>query len=109
VRIPGLVNWGTPAFSAGLEEGDVITAADGRAIASPDDWRAAIRARKPGDRLNVDITRHRIPMKKTITLAEDPTMDIVALESTGTALSADQKSMRDAWLASKVKRRGVAD
>jgi predicted metalloprotease with PDZ domain len=76
---------------------------------SPDDWRAAIRARQPGDRLNVDITRHRIPMKKTITLAEDPTMDIVALESTGPALSADQKSMRDAWLASKVKRRGVAD
>jgi len=34
VRIPGLVNWGTPAFSAGVEEGDVITAADGRAIAS---------------------------------------------------------------------------
>jgi predicted metalloprotease with PDZ domain len=103
------VNWGTPAFSAGLEEGDVITAADGRAIASPDDWRAAIRARKPGDRLNVDITRHGTPMKKTITLAEDPTMDIVAIESTGAALSVDQKSMRDAWLASKVNRRGVAE
>jgi hypothetical protein len=28
-------------------------------------------------------------------------MDIVALESTGAALSADQKSMRDAWLAGK--------
>jgi predicted metalloprotease with PDZ domain len=101
LQIPGLVNWGTPAFNAGLEEGDVITAADGAPLVTADDWRAAIRARKPGDRLTLDITRHGTAMKKTVTLAEDPTMEIVAIESTGAALSADQNSMRNAWFASK--------
>lgn len=101
VRIPGLVNWGTPAFSAGLEEGDVVTAADGKPIATIDDWQAAVRSHKPGDRMAVDFTRHGTALKTTITLVEDPTMEIVALESTGTALSADQKRMRDAWLASR--------
>ena len=33
--------------------------------------------------MTVDFTRHGTAMKTTITLAEDPTMEIVALESTG--------------------------
>jgi predicted metalloprotease with PDZ domain len=101
VRIPGLVNWGTPAFNAGLEEGDVITAADGRAIGNQEDWQAAVRAHKPGDRMNVEFNRHGISKTTTIALAEDPTMEVVTLESTGGTLSADQKAMRDGWLASK--------
>jgi predicted metalloprotease with PDZ domain len=101
VRIPGLVNWGTPAFAAGLEEGDVITAADGKPVAGSDDWQAALAAHKPGDHIMVDFTRHGTPMKATIALIEDPTMEVVSVESTGAALSADQKQMRDQWLASK--------
>ncbi len=101
VRIPGLLNWGTPAFNAGLEEGDVITTADGKAIATMDDWQAAVRSHKPGDRMGVEVHRHGATVKATITLSEDPTMEVVTLESTGATLSADQKAMRDAWLAPK--------
>jgi predicted metalloprotease with PDZ domain len=101
VRIPGLVNWGTPAFAAGLEEGDLITAAAGKPVAGADDWQAALAAHKPGDHIMVDFTRHGTPMKATIALIEDPTMEVVSVEATGAALSADQKQMRDAWLASK--------
>ena len=101
VRISGLVNWGTPAFAAGLDEGDVITAADGRAIAGLEDWQSAIAAHKPGDRMNVEYTRHGATVKTTVTLAQDPTMEIVTVESTGAALSPDQTRMRGAWLAPK--------
>jgi predicted metalloprotease with PDZ domain len=101
VRIPSLVNWGTPAFNAGLEEGDVIAAADGRAIANLEDWQAAVRAHKPGDRMTVEFKRHGVSKTTTIAIAEDPTMEVVTLESTGATLSADQKAMRDGWLASK--------
>ena len=101
VRIPGLVNWGTPAFKAGLEEGDLITAVDGTAIATQDDWQAALRAHKPGDQMSVEFNRHGASEKTTIAIAEDPTMEVVTLESTGGTLSADQKAMRDSWLASK--------
>jgi predicted metalloprotease with PDZ domain len=99
VRIPALVDWGTPAFNAGLEEGDVITAVDKQLIANPDDWQTAIRAKKPGETVRVDFTRRGAASQTRITLAEDPTMEIVTLESAGGTLSADQKRMREDWLA----------
>jgi predicted metalloprotease with PDZ domain len=101
VRIPGLVNWGTPAFDAGLEEGDIITAADGKTVATQEDWQSALAARKPGDRLEVDFTRHGVSRSAAMTLVKDPRMEVVSVESTGGTLSADQKRMRDAWLSSR--------
>src|SRR5262245_5532710 len=103
VRVPSLVNWGTPAYRAGLEEGDLITAADGKAIATLDDWQAAVRAHKPGDSMPVEFNRHGSIVKATITMEEDPTMEVVTLESTGGTLSADQKAMREGWIGSKKK------
>lgn len=103
IPVPGLVNWGTPAFKAGIEEGDVITSADGKAIATIDDWQSAVRDHKPGDSMVVEFNRHGTMVKATIVLAEDPTVEVVTLESTGAALSADQRMMRDQWLASRRK------
>jgi predicted metalloprotease with PDZ domain len=103
VTVPSLVNWGTPAYRAGLEEGDLITAADGKAIATIEDWQAAVGAHKPGDSMPVEFSRHGSVVKASITLEADPTMEAVTLESTGGTLSADQKSMRDGWLSSKRK------
>ncbi|HEU4936441.1 MAG TPA: PDZ domain-containing protein [Vicinamibacterales bacterium] len=101
LRVQALVNWGTPAFRAGIEEGDEVTSADGRPIATIEDWQAAVRAHKPGDSMAVEFTRHGATLKATIPVAEDPTVELVTLESTGATLSADQKMMRDAWLRSK--------
>jgi predicted metalloprotease with PDZ domain len=103
LTVPGLVNWGTPAFQAGLEEADVISSADGKAVATIEDWQAAIRAHKPGDSIPIEYSRHGTMVKAAITIAEDPTMEVVTVESTGAALSADQKMMRDGWLASRRK------
>jgi predicted metalloprotease with PDZ domain len=101
IRVPGLVNWGTPAFKAGIEEGDLITSADGKPIAAMDDWQTAVRAHKPGDSMAVELNRHGTVVKTSITIAEDPTVEVVTLESTGAALTADQQMMRDAWLGSR--------
>ena len=94
------MSWGTPAFQAGIEEGDIITSADGRAIATIDDWQAAVRAHKPGDAMPVEFNRHGTIVKATVNIRGDPTVEVVMLESTGTPLSRDQKMMRDAWLGS---------
>ena len=103
VSVPALVNWGTPAFRAGIEEGDLITSADGQPIATIDEWQTAVRARKPGDSMSVELNRHGTIVKTTITLAEDPTVEVVTVESTGKTVSADQKMMRDGWMGSKRK------
>lgn len=103
VTVPGLVNWGTPAFKAGLEEGDTITSVDARAVASLDEFQSAIRGHQPGDQVAVEFMRHGVAHRTSMTLAEDPTMEVVTLESTGGTLSADQKAHRQAWLSSKQK------
>ena len=99
VRIPSLVNWGTPAFNAGLEGGDVIAAADGRAIANLEDWQAAVHAHKPGDRMTVEFKRHGVSKTTTIAIAEDPTMEVVTLESTGAILLSGGSESDAGWLA----------
>ena len=103
LTVTGLVNWGTPAFQAGLEEADVIASANGKPVATIEDWQAAIRAHKPGDSMPVEYSRHGTMVKADITIAEDPTVEVVTAESTGVALTADQKMMRDGWLGSKRK------
>jgi predicted metalloprotease with PDZ domain len=102
VSIPGLVSWGTPAFNAGLEEGDVITGVDDKAIAGLADWQAGLRAHKPGERMIVELTRHGNALKTVVTVGEDPSLEIVTVEAAGGTLSADQKAFRESWLGSKI-------
>ncbi len=101
LTVPSLVSWGTPAFKAGMEEGDVIASADGKAIATIEDWQTAVRSHQPGDSMSLEVNRHGTAVKTTITVGEDPTMEVVTVESTGATLSADQKTMREAWLGSR--------
>lgn len=69
----------TPAEKAGLKEGDVIIALDGKAIKSGEDLAEAIGENKPGE--NVKVTYYRGSEKETVnvTLAtkmdEAPAMD----------------------------------
>jgi putative serine protease PepD len=63
---------GGPAATAGLQQGDTVTAVDGKHVSSPDDVRAAIDARKPGDRVAVTVTRNGQTKTFTVTLGTRP-------------------------------------
>jgi len=95
-RVAELVDWGTPAFLAGLEEDDVILSADGK----PFD---AFKSRKPGETVVLSVKR---PTGKTVslrlTLGEDPTLEAVPIERSGGTLRPEQKTFRDSWLGSRV-------
>jgi S1-C subfamily serine protease len=60
---------GSPADVAGLEEGDVITALNGKAITSADQLGAAIEADKPGQSVRIGLYRGEAQMTVTATLA----------------------------------------
>jgi putative serine protease PepD len=47
---------GSPAETAGLQPGDVITSVDGRTVRAPDDVAAAVSAKEPGDRVDVELS-----------------------------------------------------
>jgi S1-C subfamily serine protease len=60
---------GSPADVAGLQEGDVITSLDGKAITSADQLGTAIQADKPGQSVRIGLYRGQAQMTVTATLA----------------------------------------
>ena len=100
-RVGGLVAFGTPAFSAGIEEGDVITSVGGTAFTTLAD---ALKDRKPGDQLEIQFRRPSGEViTSTIVLADDPSLMAATIESTGGSLTPGQKAFREAWLGSKAR------
>lgn len=64
---------GSPAANAGLQAGDVITQADGKAVSDPEDLIAAIRGHKPGDTMQLTVVRNGATKNVSVTLTERPT------------------------------------
>jgi putative serine protease PepD len=68
----GSVRTGTPAAKAGLRAGDVITKVDGVSIGSSDELQQAIDARKPGDRITLEVRRGGATRTVHVTLGTRP-------------------------------------
>jgi predicted metalloprotease with PDZ domain len=93
----GTMEWGSPAFEAGLEHDDVLIAVDGRPFSS-----ALLKDRKPGDRVTFEV-KHRggVTGKGTLTFGTDPARQAVLNETGGKPLTAEQEAFRAAWLGSQ--------
>jgi predicted metalloprotease with PDZ domain len=103
-RLSDLVPPGSPAYDAGLEEDDLITAIDGRAVASWSQVQEVLAAHKPGDSVRVDFRRRSgATANGTVTFTDDPSFEVAFLEDTGGAPTPEQKAFRDAWLGSHVR------
>ncbi|HEX2075481.1 MAG TPA: trypsin-like peptidase domain-containing protein [Geodermatophilus sp.] len=64
---------GGPAAAAGIRPGDVITAVDGEATATPEDLLALLRARDPGDTVTMNVRGVDGEEREVeVTLAERP-------------------------------------
>ena len=95
--IAALVDPGSPAYDAGLEQDDTITSLDGKAVSTPQQLQEILRAHKPGDQIAVAFTRRSGPATSTITLAEDPAIEFVVDPDATPA----QVKAREAWLSSR--------
>ncbi len=62
----------SPASTAGLKAGDMITAIDGSSVASADDLTAKISAHKPGDKVTLSVNRNGSTLKLDVTLGTRP-------------------------------------
>jgi putative serine protease PepD len=62
----------SPAGRAGLQASDEVTAVDGEAIQTGDDLRAAIDAKKPGDKITLTIERSGDERTVQVTLGQRP-------------------------------------
>lgn len=91
-----LVPFGTPAYAAGLDAGDVIVSIDGRP-ATRAVWDSLGR-RAPGETVALGIERRDgTRVNTTATLAANPALRVVPMEGAG-ALTEAQRTFRRAWL-----------
>ena len=97
-RSPIAPNW--PIYAAGVEQDDEVRELDGQRINGDSDVSAVLGRHKPGDRISITfVDRTRRAKTATMTLAENPALEVVPVDSP----TAAQKSFRDAWLGSRVQ------
>jgi predicted metalloprotease with PDZ domain len=91
---------GSPLYLAGLGEDDQLTSVNGRTVVGFDTLDKAIARLTPGASVTVRFTRRgeRREQVTSITLVEDPALEIVPIERTGGALSAQARRVRQGWL-----------
>ncbi len=90
----------SPAYLAGMDRDDVVTAIGGDRVSSAEEANAVISRRKPGDRVIVAyVDRAGVQKAVTVTLASNPHLEIVD----AAALSPAQRAFRDRWLSSQVR------
>jgi S1-C subfamily serine protease len=94
---------GSPVYKAGLDAGDIIVKLDDKKIDDAATFDAIVSGKNIGDKLTVDYRNRIGEHQTTITLEENPYLEIVPVEKTGQQLSKDQQDFRNAWLSSKVK------
>ena len=63
---------GTSAEAAGLREGDILRALEGKPITSAGELVAGIARRRAGDRLSLDLVRDGTTLSRTALLKEKP-------------------------------------
>ena len=78
---------GSPAASAGIKEGDIITALDGTKIKDMNSLKAALVKHRPGDKVKLTIERNKEEIIKEVTL-------ISAEESNTPILQEQQESLQ---------------
>ena len=92
---------GSPIYEAGVDRGDLIVSLSGRNVSDAADVGSVLAAHQPGDRVQITFEQRGQRRTATLTLAEDPTLEVVTFEAAGRPLDADVRAFREAWLGSK--------
>jgi predicted metalloprotease with PDZ domain len=99
VRVGARPPSNAPAYAAGLDVDDELRQVDGTRVGSVDDVTTVLKRHKPGDRVSVlYVDRSGAEKTTMVTLAEDPRIEIVSIESSGVAATAAQRAFRAGWL-----------
>ena len=105
LRVTGLVQWESPLYKAGVAQDDQLVQLDGVALTSAGAWEDVLGKHQPGDRVPLRFVRRSgETVDATLTVEEDPRIEIVPVEKSGGTLSDEQRRFRESWLGSLQKR-----
>ncbi|WP_183575641.1 M61 family metallopeptidase [Mucilaginibacter sp. X5P1] len=94
---------GSPVYKAGLDAGDIILKADGKNVKDEQTFESIVAGKSIGDKIVIDYKNRTGDHQTTITLEENPYLEVVTFEKAGKTLTKDQQDFRNNWLLSKVK------
>ena len=89
---------GSPAYSAGLDNNDVITRINGKPFTNGQSFDDFIKTLKVGDSLNIAFERYGDKKTTLVTLGSDPEYKLTLMEKEGEAPSKNILQKRTAWL-----------
>jgi serine protease Do len=98
---------GSPAATAGIQSGDVLTKVDLRPLGNRLDWCFELLGRKPGESLKLDLSRGGAPMHTTLVPGTRPKPDGAAVLKARYGLTAVPLDKEKADATSLRVRRGV--
>jgi len=99
-RVSRAVPFGSPAYAAGLERGDIVLSLAGQRVRSADEVERILRQQKPGGSVPVEYERRGVRTSGTLKLLDDPTVEVVAAEDVGQTVTPAQRAFRESWLSS---------
>ncbi len=74
---------------------------DGSAITSRQTLTQWLRRQQPGNVVSVEYLSRNQRQSTSMTLAENPRLEVVTYESAGRTLTSDMRAFRDDWLRSR--------
>ena len=93
--------YGSPLHLAGIDLDDIVQALDGERVSSVAELVRILDTKRPGDTVAVEFLHRGRPVRSTVTLTEDPHIELVTVESTSATLTPEQRVFREAWLGSQ--------
>ncbi|MCB2408300.1 M61 family metallopeptidase [Hymenobacter lucidus] len=94
---------GSPLYQAGLDREDVLQKIDGQRLSSAKAVQDLLATHKPGDALPVEYRTRGGLRTAQVTLAEDPTLEVVPYETVKRPVTKAMKKFRADWLGGKAK------
>jgi predicted metalloprotease with PDZ domain len=91
-------------YQAGLSADDVILSLDGRPTPDVETARAILDAHAAGDVVPVEWMQRGQRRSGSMTLVENPALEVVAYEVAGMPVTAEMRAFREAWLGSRAAR-----
>jgi predicted metalloprotease with PDZ domain len=92
---------GSPLYQAGLDREDVILRLNGQPLTSSQELSNLLRSLKPGSSIPIVFNQRGEEKTATVTLQEDPALEVVLYEDAGLPVTKKIKAFRTSWLGPK--------
>lgn len=94
---------GGPGYVAGLDRDDIILELGGESVDDRWELADAVASFEPGDRAEIVFIKRGEERRAEVVFAQDPTVEVVPLETVGRDVTPAMESFRAAWLSSTLE------